>query len=128
MQNFQDTFETAKRSYISAFAIYMNVPLNICEALSFNIIMLATPLDDRTTTSFPIYSVTLLNSQIRFKSFPTLSKYKLCSSVDVQILSFANLIIFARDTTVTFSLGISSSDFWAALTFLGFMNNFLHLS
>ena len=29
MQNFQDTFETHKRSFISAFSICMNVPLNI---------------------------------------------------------------------------------------------------
>ena len=28
MQNFQDTFETGKRSFISAFSIYMTVPLN----------------------------------------------------------------------------------------------------
>ena len=28
MRNFQDTFETLKRSFISAFTIYMTVPLN----------------------------------------------------------------------------------------------------
>ena len=28
MQNFQDTFETRKRSFISAFSICMTVPLN----------------------------------------------------------------------------------------------------
>ena len=27
MRNFQDTFETRKRSFISAFSIYMTVPL-----------------------------------------------------------------------------------------------------
>ena len=103
--------------------------LNICEAFSFNIIMLARPGDGRTTTLFLIYSVTLFCylSLVRFKSFPPLSKYKLCSSVDVQILSFRNLIIFAKDATVTSSLGIFSFGFWAALTFLGFMNNFLQL-
>ena len=45
--------------------------------------MLATPGDDRNTILFPIYSVTLFNSLVRFKSFPPLSKYKLCGSVDV---------------------------------------------
>ena len=29
MRNFQDTFETRKRSFISAFSICMTVPLNI---------------------------------------------------------------------------------------------------
>ena len=29
MQEFQDTFETYKRSFISAFSIFMTVPLNI---------------------------------------------------------------------------------------------------
>ena len=28
MQNFQDTFETSKQSFISAFSISMAVPLN----------------------------------------------------------------------------------------------------
>ena len=28
MRNFQDTFETLKRLFISAFSICMNVPLN----------------------------------------------------------------------------------------------------
>ena len=28
MQSFQDTFETRKRSFISAFSIYMTVPLS----------------------------------------------------------------------------------------------------
>ena len=89
--------------------------------------MLATPGNDRTKTSFPICSVTLFNSLLRFNSFPPLSKYKLCSSVDVQILSFSNLIIFTRDATLASSLGISSIGFCVVLTFLGFMNNFLQL-
>ena len=29
-RNFQDNFETRKRSYISAFSIYMTVPLRLC--------------------------------------------------------------------------------------------------
>ena len=29
MRNFQDTFETRKRSFISAFSICMTVPLNV---------------------------------------------------------------------------------------------------
>ena len=29
MQNFQDTFETRKRSFISAFSVCMTVPLNM---------------------------------------------------------------------------------------------------
>ena len=29
MRNFQDTFETQKRSFISAFSICMTVPLNL---------------------------------------------------------------------------------------------------
>ena len=29
MLNFHDSFETPKRSYISVFKIYMNVPLNV---------------------------------------------------------------------------------------------------
>ena len=29
MQNFQDTFETPKRSFISASSVYMTVPLNV---------------------------------------------------------------------------------------------------
>ena len=28
MKNFQDTFETRKQSFISAFSIYMTVPLS----------------------------------------------------------------------------------------------------
>ena len=31
MRNFQDTFETRKRSFISAFLIYMTVPLSSYE-------------------------------------------------------------------------------------------------
>ena len=31
MQNFQDTFETRKRSFISAFSICMTAPLNLSE-------------------------------------------------------------------------------------------------
>ena len=31
MRNFQDTFKTRKRSFISAFSICMTVPLNISE-------------------------------------------------------------------------------------------------
>ena len=33
MQNFQGTFETRKRSFISAFSICMTVPLNVCSNL-----------------------------------------------------------------------------------------------
>ena len=33
MRNFQDTFETHKGSFISAFLIFMTVPLSISEIL-----------------------------------------------------------------------------------------------
>ena len=34
MQNFQDTFETRKRSFVSAFSIYMTLPLSNKEITS----------------------------------------------------------------------------------------------
>ena len=45
--------------------------------------MLAMTGDDATIISFPIYTVTLPNSLVRFKSLPLLSKYKQSSSADV---------------------------------------------
>ena len=44
MQNFQDTFETRKRSFISAFSICMTVPLikftifKTARCVSFNVV------------------------------------------------------------------------------------------
>ena len=38
MRNFQDTFETSKRSFIGAFSICMTVPLmQLTDQISFNI-------------------------------------------------------------------------------------------
>ena len=37
MRNFQDTFETPKRSFISAFSICMTVPLSISEVIDSEI-------------------------------------------------------------------------------------------
>ena len=36
MRNFQDIFETCKRSFISAFAIFMTVPLSKKKLLRFS--------------------------------------------------------------------------------------------
>ena len=36
MRNFQDTFETRKRSFISAFSICMPIPLNSMHSVNFD--------------------------------------------------------------------------------------------
>ena len=45
MRNFQDTFETRKRSCISAFSVCMTVPLNIECFTSVHLAVLCVEID-----------------------------------------------------------------------------------
>ena len=84
MRSFQDTFETCKRSFISAFAICMTVPLS--------------DKGDHLTRSLIRKLNRCFNKNVKFmKRYKTNKLAMFCSSKDyVQFQKKANVVLFIK--------------------------------